>query len=383
MTGSLQPDDALLDSPSGIEAADPGEVLRACATAGAQVRSAARATAEAGAGRVAADGRPRAVVVAGAGAAGLAGTVLEAVAGPVGAVPVVCVHHLTLPGWVGPLDLVLAVSASGRTEETLAVAEEAARRGVRLVTVTASGSPLHALGEQARALHVPVQRAGRSARASLWSLAVPLLVVADALGLAAVPASDLSGTADVLDRLAADCAPSVEVGLNPAKDLALALAGTLPVVWGTSPVASAAGARLVAQLAAAAKLPALLGELPDVVHSGAAVLDGPLTSDDGDDIFRDPFDSPPGLRLRVVLVRDAVEHPRVAARAVALGTVAERRGVPLTVLRGEGESALQRLAALVGLADFATTYLALATGVNPAADLALDEVAGRTREAGS
>jgi glucose/mannose-6-phosphate isomerase len=49
------------------------------------------------------------------GGSGIAGDVLAAVAGPTCPVPVVTHRGYGLPGWVGPVDLVVAVSCSGST----------------------------------------------------------------------------------------------------------------------------------------------------------------------------------------------------------------------------------------------------------------------------
>ncbi|NHC43783.1 SIS domain-containing protein [Motilibacter aurantiacus] len=383
MAGTLVADDALLDDAEALAGADPGEMLPACAGAGAQVRTAARSALEAGVRSVADDGRPRTVVVAGVGGSGIAADALAAVTGPSCPVQVLALHDLVLPGWVGPLDLVVGVSCSGSTEETLLVTEEAARRGARVVTVGRPGSALAAVGERARGVHLPVDAAGRPPRACFWSLSVPLLVLADVLGLAAVPQEALAATAARLDVLAERYGPRLPVGENPAKDLALALAGTLPMVWGTSGVAAAAAYRMVSQLAENAKLPAAPGQLPEAGHNAVVALDGPLSgAGDGaaDDLFRDPFEEPQALRLRAVLLRDPTEHPRIAARADAVEAVAQGRGVPTSVLRADGDTAVERLASLVGLADFATTYLALATGVDPSPIAAIDELKARIGE---
>ena len=71
------------------------------------------------------------------GGSGIAGDVLAAVAGPALPVPIVVHRGFGLPGWVGPMDLVIAVSCSGATAETLAALEEAVRRGCRLLVVGA------------------------------------------------------------------------------------------------------------------------------------------------------------------------------------------------------------------------------------------------------
>jgi glucose/mannose-6-phosphate isomerase len=241
-------DEGVLDDVAALEAVDAGGMLRAVASGGAQVREAVRFAEEAGVGRLAEDGQPRAILVAGVGGSGIAGDVLRAVCGITCRVPVVTERGFTLPGWIGPLDLVVAVSCSGTTEETLALAEEAARRGCRLVTVGAVRSPLAAIAEQAQALHVPVAAAGRPPRANLWSLSVPLVVLADVLGLAATPAGILAAVADRLDAVAERCAPHVETTHNPAKSLALELSGGLPMVWGSGEVGEVAAYRLACQL---------------------------------------------------------------------------------------------------------------------------------------
>ena len=121
-----------LDDVALLETADPSSMLRQVASSAAQVREAARAAADASLDELAAGGRPRAIVVTGMGGSGIAGEVLAAVAGQGCPVQVTTVHDYRLPGWVGAADLVIAVSCSGATEETLSAAEEAVRRGCRL-----------------------------------------------------------------------------------------------------------------------------------------------------------------------------------------------------------------------------------------------------------
>ena len=131
----------------------------------------------------------------------------------------------------------------------------------------------------------------RRARCS-WSL--------DALGLADVPRDLLSParpTSWTRLRRALRARRSTACD-NPAKALALELAGTLPYVWGASEVASVAAARTAAQLAENAKYPAVHGALPEVHHNQVVVMAGAfgaLASDGADDdIFRDRVDDGAG-----------------------------------------------------------------------------------------
>lgn len=358
---TLLPDE-VLDDPAALEARDSSGMLPAVASAAAQVREAAVLSAEAGLGRFAEEDRPRAVVVLGLGASGLAGEVMAAVAGPTCPAPVVAIRGHQLPPWVGAADLVVAVSGSGTDETTLAALEEGVRRGSRLLVVGAAGSPLELLASRGRAAFVPVPQ-GRPTRASLWSLVIPLVVAGDALGLLTADPETVELTAGLLEQLATRCRPVADTALNPAKSVALALLGRVPAVWGTSALTGVAAHRFASQLAANAKTPATYDVLPEAGHASLAVLDGPFAGGP-EDLFADPDDES-APRLSLVLLRDTDEHPPVARRATIARDLARARGVGVSELQAEGSSALERVASLLAVGDWASTYLALAQGTDP------------------
>jgi glucose/mannose-6-phosphate isomerase len=376
---------ALLDDSDALQAADPSGMLRAVASSGAQVRESAALAAEANLVVIADGGRPRAVVVAGVGTAARTGDLLETVAGPRCPVPVVGHRSAGVPGWVGAADAVIAVSASGRSPEALAAAEAAARRGARLVAIGAPDSELQALAEQARAPFVPVPRRA-PARASLWALTVPVLLAGRSLGLVRIAEADLAETATRLDADAERCGPTAESFVNPAKALALDLANSIPIVWGSSPLATVAARRVGDMLSANARYPVVAGSLGEAGRGRVGLVDGIYGGlvESERDIFADPGNQPEPTRLRLLLLRDgglsdedtqAGEPPVVEERRVdAVEELAARRGVRCGVIRAEGASPLERLASLIAVPDFASVYLALAHGLDPTAVPAVDEM---------
>lgn len=360
-------DESRLDDVARLEALDAASMLPTIAGSGAQVREAALLASEAGLDRLADDGRPRAIVVAGVGGSGISGDVLAAVAGPGAPVPVIVHRGYGLPGWVGAADVVLGASCSGRTEETLSAVEQAVRRGCRVGGVGADDSPLAELVARGRGPYVPVSL-GRMPRASLWALSVPLVLAGRALGILDISADDLEATATRLDEDAERCRATSETFVNPAKSLALELAGSLPVAWGSSPIAGVAAYRLAGQLAENGKYPCISGLLPEANHNQVVAFDGvygALSKPDDDDIFRDRVEEPERTRLHLILLRDTEEHPKTALRADVSRELAERRGIPVTELRAEGRSPLERLAGLVALPDFTSAYLGLLYGLDP------------------
>jgi glucose/mannose-6-phosphate isomerase len=373
-------DEALLDDAESLSAADRSGTLLTLAGAGAQVRAAQTLANDAGAASVAEDGRPRAVVVAALGGSAVVADLLTALAGPGSPVPVTAVHSSTLPGWVSPLDLVVAVSMSGRAVGPLAVASEAARRGCRLLTVGRDRSPLAEVCARARGVHVPVQGGLTSSRAGLWALVVPVLVAADALGLVHSDADVLAATADALDSVAESARPSSESFVNPAKALAIDLAGTVPLVLGAGDLAGVAALRTAAQLSRNARHPATSGILPDAAAEVVATFDGPFVRTE-DDLFADPFDSPSVTALRLLLMRDTTDDEDEDVRRVAnvVADTAREGGVLVTEVRAQPGPALARIASLVGLTDFASVYLALGLGLDPATSPHVAEMKERMR----
>ncbi|MGI5164978.1 bifunctional phosphoglucose/phosphomannose isomerase [Spirillospora sp. CA-253888] len=377
MSGAVEA--GVLDDASAIEAADPGGMLRQVASSAAQIREGLRLAREAGVAALAEDGRPRAVVVTGMGGSAISGDVLAAVCGTGCPVPVVTVRGYALPGWVGASDLVIAVSCSGGTEETLAVAAEAARRGCRLLFVGGEDSPLAALATQNRAPFVPVRSVGQP-RATLWGLTVPLIVAARELGLTDVSDEVLEATAGRLEDVANRCRPASESFVNPAKRIALDLAGDVPMVWGSSPLAGVAAYRMCCQLNENAKYPGVYGELPEADHNQVVAFDGFFAQQRGggdpDDFFRDRADDAEhGLHL--VVLRDADEHPQARKRREASVELARGRGVAVTEIAAEGDHPLERIATLIALADYVTVYLAIALGVDPTPVSAIQELKAR------
>ena len=357
-----------LDDQEFLDRTDAAGVLREVASSGARVRMARRAAVEAGVGALAREGRPRAIVVAGVGGCGLAGDMLAAVCGHGAPVQVITVRSPRLPGWVGAADLVVTVSRSGRAEEALAVTTEAARRGCGLLSVGPAGSPLEDVARRSRALFVPIPVPDTPV--TVWELAVPLVTAAGALGLVRGEEEACEAAARRLEDVAHRCRPGSESFINPGKALAMELADTVPMIWGSSRLAAAAAYRFAGGLNAHARYPAIWGELPEVGHNQIAAFDGPVAA-------KDIFAEGPGRTLRLFLLRDTEEHPRVARSREAAAEIAEDRGVPVTEIRAEGVHPLERLATLIGLCDYGSVYLALGYGIDPAPMSAIRELEAR------
>ena len=183
--------------------------------------------------------------------------------------------------------------------------------------------------------------------------------------------------------------------VNPGKSLALDLVGTLPLVWGTSALSAVAARRFASQLSENAKYPAIVGVLPEAAHNQIAAFDGPFAPaarpvtrpGRGREPVRLPDlsswdpdygDTRPGFTpLRLVLIVDPGQEQRVAAQQRAVTELAGQRGIGLSELAMDGEHPLVRLAGVVQLADYASVYLAIASGIDPSQAAAAADLQAR------
>ncbi|MFP5346060.1 MAG: SIS domain-containing protein [Actinomycetes bacterium] len=361
-------DEVLLDDADGLAAADPSGVLRALAGAGAQVRRAVELTEESGVSRWTSSDRPRAVVVAARGGSAVVADALSALVGSTGPVPVVRRSGSRLPAWVGPLDMVVAVSLSGFADAPVALASEAGRRGAIVLTIGAARSPLAEASQRGRGVHVMLPEPGREAtsaptsRTALWSLLTPAFLACGHLGLLDAHVDQLETLADLLDGEAEACRPSSEAFVNPAKSLALELDGTVPVLLGVDEVGAVAARRGSSVLSRTARVPAVHGALPDDAGDVVAAFGGPFAATGTEDVFADPFETGARpTRLRLVLLGSEDEQASWPVRRIA-----EEAGVRVSDVRADGPTELTRLGQLMARVDFAAAYLALATGFDPA-----------------
>ncbi|GHF15892.1 mannose-6-phosphate isomerase [Streptomyces griseoluteus] len=372
-------DESLLDAPEGLAEADRRGLLRGAAEAGARVRTAARHAAEAGVGALQPDGRPRAVLIAGPGAAAThTADLLGTLAGPgspvirleaSGVAPAPGALRWELPGWAGSVDLLLIATPDGTEPSLGLLAEQAYRRGCSVVAVAPAGTPLAEAVAAAHGMFVPMATApydqGEPVAASssgvFWALLTPLLALLDRVGLLTAGPDALEKVADRLDQVAERCGPAIATYGNAAKTLAAELADALPVVWTEGTSAGPAGRRFAAALAELAGRPALVAELPEALLAHEALLSGPLAARaDPEDFFRDRVEEAPAMHARVVLLRDRPIGGLTAApaaRDLALG-----HDTPISELEPEEGGELETLADLIAVTDFAAVYLALAAG---------------------
>lgn len=260
-------------------------------------------------------------------------------------VPFVVNRDYELPSFVGKETLVVAVSYSGNTEETLSAFEEALERGAKVLGVASGGE----LAERAREKDIPFLRVpgGMMPRCGVMFLVAPLLRVFTRLGY--LPEARLRPAEQETHQLLREIA--VEYGTETSFPFALAkeLVGAFPILYAPNYL-EAAAIRWREQFAENAKVLASHHLVPEMNHneiegwfSPSAVLE----------------------QTHVLFLRDAGEPAPLRDRIEATAEILTPYARGVTFLWTRGESLMARLFSLVALADFTTYYLALLNGVDP------------------
>ncbi len=326
-------DDVRLEDPNLTR----DEQLRRLAETGARVR---RACLSEPVGSLDHADRPRGVLVLGTEA-----RLVRAVLEPCCPVPFLAWPGPTLPAWVGPLDLVVALGGYDVHGWEVACVHEAARRGATLIVAAPSSSQLAAAGASNATTLVPVEESDPMAAA------VAVLELLGRLDLG--PSVNTELVADAADLVAEVCAPSKDIGMNPAKDLAIGLADALPLVWGGTTLAGRASRRIAEALRRATGRPALAAD--------AEELETILRAVPPRDPFSDPFESGNDLTPVLLLLDEDKVPDRLKDVPRTLTALADAVGVRVCRI-SSGEAALEssdveRYVTLLQHGRYAAAYL--------------------------
>ncbi len=242
-------------------------------------------------------------------------------------VPVYINKGYGLPSWVdGEEHLVVCISYSGNTEETLSSFKEAMERQATLVCVS-SGGKLEELAKNSGVLHLKVKEgfAPRFALAGMLSRVLCLLGI----------------DRDELEDARENIKNSYESIKKRAQEVAQKLFGYIPVIYST-PLTQACALRWKAQINENAKTPSYTATLPEMHHNEVMGWENAELRN----------------KLSFVVMFDPKDHDRVRSRVDITIRLMKELGIVPIVIGGDGNSYLARVLHLIHTGDWASYYLA-------------------------
>lgn len=283
-------------------------------------------------------GAGRRGVVVGMGGSGIAGAVLSTWLAAERGLPLATVNDSHVPPWIGEGDLVVAVSYSGNTLETLAATRDAMARGSDLVGV-ASGGTLRDLcnGHGLPFVMIPGGMMPRSAFGYLFGTLAALF---DAAAEARIAASWLK-------EHGRRVTPEVSAARNPAKKIAMRLEGRTPIIYGT-PTYAPVARRWQTEFNENAKVLSWASVLPEADHNELVGW----------------AEDPAARKFAPIFLRDPAEPDDYKAIVDATRDLVKRK-VKVEEIHAEGPTLLARMLSTIQLGDWASFYLAILREVDP------------------
>ena len=279
------------------------------------------------------------IIVCGMGGSAMAGEIARRFS----QIPLFVNRSYSLPPFADERTLLVAISYSGNTEETLSALDQGIGRAIPALCISSGGR----MEEIARTHRIPFLKipSGYQPRAAIGYLAIPLLEVMSRIGAlkGTVP---WEGVLQGLRAIEARCTYDVPTVENPAKKLACTLFGNIPLVYGTTDNTDLVAMRWKTQINENAKQAAFWNVIPELNHNEiVALVRAELLANQFVVLLRNDYDLPGNLD-RIRIMKDLF-------------------GKKFTEVAATGTSEIAQVFSQIYLGDYVSFYLALLNGVDP------------------
>lgn len=293
------------------------------------------------------------IVFAGMGGSGAIGDLFSAILSKTN-MHLSLVKGYVLPKTVDSTTLVITVSISGNTAETLTVLDSAAKLDCNLVAFS-SGGKMEQYCTKHNIEFRHIQKI-HSPRASFINYVYSILATLNSI----IPVSkqDIIESINELQNLSKQITSSNLSKTNPSLDLASWLCG-IPVIyypWGLQ----AAAVRFKNSLQENAKIHAIIEDVIEASHNGIVSWEKPS-------------------EVKPILLQGRDDYTKTKERWAIFREYFEKNNIDYKEVRSPGGSILTKLACLVYMLDYASIYYAVLNGTDPSPVKSIDFVKERLK----
>ncbi|MEL6358396.1 MAG: bifunctional phosphoglucose/phosphomannose isomerase [Bacteroidota bacterium] len=289
------------------------------------------------------------VVISGMGGSGIGGKLLRQWVADRLPIPLAVNQDYTLPAYVSQHTLLILVSYSGNTEETLHALQEGLRRQAKIVCVTTGGT-LRAMAEQ-HGLDLITLPSGMPPRACLGYSVVPQWWVLQFHQLISIDfVASLQSAIQLLHTTQAAVQPE-------ARRIARQLHGKIPVIY-TTTAYEAVAIRWRQQFNENSQQLCWHHIIPEMNHNELA----------GWDVLQQD--------LAVLMLHGGTSHERTALQQRSTQSLIQPKVRAYIPLQAQGNILLVQSLYLIHLGDWISYYLAQEKGVDPTAIAMIDRLKG-------
>jgi len=290
----------------------------------------------------------KSILILGMGGSGQGGGIVASMAEKETNVPIIVFHDYDIPGWVDKNTLVIAVSYSGSTEETLVSFSQACKLTDKLITIS-TGGELYSLGTQHKALHYRVHY-GSQPRAAIGFNLTSVLAILSKLHILEVSNDDVKEAVLLLRGLNKKLDVNVSKSRNGAKILAEKVYGKIPIIFGSGNLSEVAR-RIKGSFNENAKTASYSEILPELNHTSLVGLEFP------DDLKQ---------KLFFIVLQSKYDNPRNTLRQNITAQIIQQKRIPCeTIMMQPSGNPIAEVLQIIHFFDFTSYYLAILNNVAP------------------
>ena len=310
---------------------------------------------------------PKSIVFSGLGGSGIIGELAHDIFGEAGSKTLVHVlkdYHL--PAFIDNSSIVIGISCSGNTEETISSLYEASSKGIRCYAF-GSGGELEVLSRSKQNFEFTRTNALKVPRSSLPGIFFPVLRFLTTNSLVDVSSKDIDESLQVLSKVQENCSNlATSKPLEIARKIRDSDNPPFPLVYDTRRT-RAVGTRFRQSMNENAKVHAFDGTMPELCHNDIVGWDAQSSKRVASVQMSDL-----GERYPVILLRLPDDPPEIETRLDIVSDIVKKNGGRTIEAPCMGESYLARILSMLYFLDYASYYLAILRGVDPISTPSID-----------
>lgn len=292
------------------------------------------------------DFSPFNIIITGMGGSAIGGDIVNSWLYDKLEIPIFINRGYELPKFANSKTLVIPVSYSGNTEETLSCFNEAINKKCKIIAITSNGKlEKRCMKNKISYVKVPL---GIAPRAALPYLLFSIISVLQKMQLISLN-KEINDTIKTLEGLRKQIIPEIKTDKNISKQIAISIKDTYPVIYGHSyfsPIAK----RWRTQLNENAEILASDYEFVETNHNDIVGWSN------------DSFTK----RFSVILLRDKEERIEIKNRIeLVKKLVYEKKTGNVIEVFTRGNTKLAKMMSLLYIGDFVSIYLAILNNIDP------------------
>ena len=289
------------------------------------------------------------VIIAGMGASAISGDIMASLFRDKLDVPLIVNRDYDLPKWVNKDTLVVCISYSGNTDETLSSFKIAYQKKCKIICIS-TGGKLQELAEKRQVPFVKIP-SGIQPRAATAYLLFPSIIFLKKIGLLKTTIdADIEETIEITREFVTMNNKAVPEEMNQAKQIARKIHNTIPQIYGWG-IYTPIAVRWRHQLNENSKIIARTDIVPECNHNDIVgwSQNPDISKQFSCILLRDKEEESIDLTTRLNFMRDLFHN--------TAGSVLE--------VQSKGKSQLAKKMYLMCLGEFTSCYLAVLRGIDP------------------